>query len=328
MEKPHVEEVYNWIDKVTDKITQSKNEPYIESLILTLKMLFEDEVPHELPPELYKELKDDLSKEEAGQFDEVTMRKAIQLAVLKGMKVAQEKHLMTPETVALLIGYLAKKLTAEQEETRVFDPVCGTGNLLTTVQSELSRQTHLFAGEVDPTLIQLAVYSANLQKMEIEFFHQDSLEPFLLDPVDLIVADLPVGYYPDTVQANQFTLKSDSGMSYAHHLILEQSMHYTKPGGYLIFVIPSFLFESDQADKLRSFIHESAHIVGVLQLPETVFASDKNMKSILILQKKAPEVTAPKQPLLVKLPSFKNAEATNDIINQMEAWFAEYKDEK
>src|SRR5699024_6962792 len=112
--------------------------------------------------------------------------------ILKGMQVAQEKHLMTPETVAMVIGYLAEKLMKNMDAIRIFDPVCGTGNLLTTVLDQFKQSTHVFAGEVDPTLIQLAVLNANLQKMEIEFFHQDSLRPFLMDPVDLIVADLPV----------------------------------------------------------------------------------------------------------------------------------------
>lgn len=324
MEESQVEELYNWMDRVTEKIQTDKDEPYIESLVLTLKMRFELEVPQELTAGAKKDLSEDLKAIKPDQYEVVTIRKAIQLAVLKGMKVAQGKHLMTPETVALIIGYLAGKLTADQEETRIFDPVCGTGNLLTIVAEELQKKTHLFASEVDPTLIQLAVNNANLQKKEIEFFHQDSMEPFLLDPVDLVVADLPVGYYPDTLQANPFTLKSDSGMSYAHHLILEQSLHYTKAGGYSIFVIPSFLFESDGADKLQAFLHETAHIVGVLQLPETAFASDKNTKSILILQKKTPQITAPKQPLLVKLPSLKNARAMKDIIDQMDTWFAEF----
>ncbi|HLQ72495.1 MAG TPA: class I SAM-dependent methyltransferase [Bacillota bacterium] len=323
METSQVEQLYSWIDNTTEKIQQSHNEPYIESLIITLEMLYMDAVPDRVSEVTSKELQKQL-EQKFNTYDTVTIRKAVQLAILKGMRVAQEKHLMTPETVALLIGYLAEKITINENEIRVFDPVCGTGNLLMTVLQQLKQRKTVFASEVDPTLIQLAVLNANLQKKEIEFFHQDSMQSFLMDPVDLVVADLPVGYYPDNVQANGFTLKNDSGLSYAHHLILEQSVYYTKPGGYLIFVIPSFLFESDQADKLHAFIRENAHIIGVLQLPETAFTSDKHMKSILILQKKSIDTHAPKQPLLVNMPSFKKARATEDIINQMDAWFAQY----
>src|SRR5699024_2261861 len=107
----------------------------------------------------------------------------------------------------------------------------------------------------------------------------------------------------------------------AHHLFIEQSINYTKPGGYLIFVIPEFLFDSDQSDKLHAYLQENAHMIGVLQLPETVFKSTINRKSIMMLQKKGPETTALKQPLLVQVPSFKNTKAMNDILAQMNNWF-------
>src|SRR5690625_7123686 len=83
-------------------------------------------------------------------------------------------------------------------------------------------------------------------------------------------------------------------------------MNYTKDAGYLIFVIPDFLFDSDQSDKLHAYIQEYAHIIGVIRLPESAFKSEKNVKSILILQKKGEDTQALKQPLLAKLPSFKN----------------------
>lgn len=324
-EKTDVEVLYDWIDRTTEKIERSRNEPYIECLIVTLGILFERRVPTELSDA--KDLEEDLS-DLSNTYHTVTIRKAVQLAILKGMQGAQEKHLVTPETVALIMGYLAEKLMKDKEAIRIFDPVAGTGNMLTAVLDHLKQDKDVFASEVDPTLIQLAALNANLQKMNIEFFHQDSLDAFLLDPVDLIIADLPVGYYPDKIQAERFSLKSESGLPYTHHLLLEQSVYYTKPGGYLIFVIPSFLFESDQADQLRTFIQDNAHIVGVLQLPDTAFANEKNMKSILILQKKSNHTTSPKQPLLVKMPSFKNATATKDILDQMDAWFERFHAEQ
>src|SRR5699024_4700963 len=116
--------------------------------------------------------------------------------------------LITPETVALMVGYIAGKLTEKQTDIRIFDPASGTANLLTTVMGQLESKITAYASEVDSTLIHLALLNANLQKMEIEFFHQDSLQPFLLDPVDLVIADLPVGFYPDDHRANDFKLKA------------------------------------------------------------------------------------------------------------------------
>ncbi|PAV30376.1 SAM-dependent methyltransferase [Virgibacillus profundi] len=325
MEKTNVELLYEWIDNTTQIIQQHENEPYLDSLAITMETLFYQTISDDMDDILSHKLQNALSEINFSAYKIDEIRKAIQLATLKGMKDStQQQHLMTPETVALLVGYLADKVTKEKKQISVFDPASGTGNLVTTVLGQLKQDIEAFASEVDPTLIKLSVLNANLQKKNIEFFHQDSLRPFLLDPIDLVVADLPVGYYPDDIRANDFKLKADEGHSYAHHLFIEQSMNYTKEGGYLIFVIPDFLFDSDQSDKLHSYIQEYAHIVGVLRLPESAFKSEKNIKSILILQKKGQDTSAPKQPLLVNLPSFKNTNGMEDILNQMNAWFTTY----
>src|SRR5699024_7078258 len=124
------------------------------------------------------------------------------------------------------------------------------------------------------------------------------------------------GYYPDDIRATEFELKADEGHSYAHHLLIEQSMNYTQNGGYLVLIVPDTLFESDQADKLHAFIHNHAHIVGLLQLPETIFKSKQHAKSILILQKKGVNTNAPKQPFLVKITSVQNPISIEDILPQ------------
>src|SRR5690625_3159056 len=252
---------------------------------------------------LSHKLQKKLNELQVNEFSAEELRKAIQLAILKGMqRTTQPNHLMTPEAVALFIGYLAKKLTKDQPELSVFDPVCGTANLLTIVLSQLKNPSQSYGSEIDTTLIRLALYNANLQKKNIEFFHQDSLRPFLLDPVDIVVADLPVGYYPDDDHAKSFELKAEQGHSYAHHLFIEQSLNYSKEGAYLFFLVPEFLFDSDQAEQLNSFIHKHAHIVGVIRLPENAFRSKKNVKSIFIIQKKGEGTKAPQQPSLAMLP--------------------------
>ena len=74
---------------------------------------------------------------------------------------------------------------------------------------------------------------------------------------------------------------------YAHHLFIEQSVKHTKEGGYLFFLVPNFIFESDQAPKLHAFIKETCFIQGLLQLPVSMFKNEKNAKSIFVLQRKA-----------------------------------------
>jgi site-specific DNA-methyltransferase (adenine-specific) len=326
MERTKVEVLFDWMDRTTQVIEQHLNEPYLDSLIIALETLFFQGAEDSMDDIITHKLHTALEEIRLENYDADDIRKAIQFAVLKGMKEStQQQHMITPEAVALIIGYLAQKLTEKQKDIRIFDPACGTGNLLTTVCAQLNISTEAFASEIDPTLVQLALVSANLQKTTIEFFHQDSLRPFLLDPVDLIVSDLPVGYYPDDVRAADFELKAEEGHSFAHHLFIEQSVHYTKEGGYLILLLPTFIFDGEGSDKLQTYLQKNSHIVGVLQLPESAFKSEKNAKCIVILQKKGKDTEGPKQPLLVQLPSLKNTRAMEDILIKMNNWFDSYR---
>ncbi|MFS0561071.1 class I SAM-dependent methyltransferase [Terribacillus sp. 179-K 1B1 HS] len=323
MEQKNVEKVYQALDQMAEALETRENVPYLDALGAAMEYILDRDIDVITEQPL---LKQQLEKH-AAVFDKQAykkeeIRKGIQLAILKGMKGAtQQQHMLTPDTVAMLIGYLTNKLAGNNEKFRLFDPAVGTGNLLTAVLNQVEREVEAYGSDVDPTLIQLAVMNANMQERQIEFFHQDSLRPFLLEPVDLVVSDLPVGYYPDDIQAAQFELKADEGHSYSHHLFIEQSLHYTKEGGYLLFVVPNFLFESDQARLLHTFLQEHAHIVGMLQLPESMFKNESQAKSVLILQKKGTLTTAPKQALLVQLPSFKNPNAMANVLKQINDWF-------
>ncbi|WP_138415294.1 class I SAM-dependent methyltransferase [Aquibacillus sediminis] len=322
MEQTNIESLFQKIDDSTEMIQNKLNIPYLEGLVQCLEYVFTKEQTEEMDDLLKQQLDNHLQDIDVEKLEKEEIRKAIQLAILKGMKSAtQQQHLITPDTVALFTGYMAQKFVGDQETIRIFDPACGTANLLTAVKNQLKQTVHAYGSDVDPTLIQLALMNANLQQAEVEFFHQDSLRSFLLEPVDMVVSDLPVGYYPDDVQASNYELKADEGHSYSHHLFIEQSLNYTKKAGYLMFVIPNFLFESDQAQRLNAFLHNHAHIVGLLQLPMTMFKSENNAKSILILQKKGENTKAPKQALMAQLPSFKNAQAMNDMLGKINQWF-------
>lgn len=324
MEESKVVTLYEWIDATTTKIETLTDTPYLDSLVLTLEALFYGDIHDEQIESVNEEIQSFIQLDNRDDYSTEEMRKAIQLTVLKGMKEhTQQQHIMTPETISMFIGYLAEKLTSNLEEVRLFDPASGIGNLLLIVMNQLKQSTNAYASEVDPTLLKISLLNANLQKKRVEYFHQDSLRPLLLDPVDLVVADLPVGYYPDDVQASGYELKSVEGHSYAHHLFIEQSLTYTKPGGFLIFVIPETLFEGDKADALHAFIQKNAHIIGLIQLPETAFASEQHKKSIFILQKKGEHTKDMKEPLLAMLPSFNNTAGMEDILVQINQWFAD-----
>lgn len=320
-----IEKLYHWFEKTTQTIQNHHDEPFLDSLARTMHLLFYREVPEEYDDIFTHKLQTSLHEINIAKMSAKEIRKATELIILKGMKDStQSQHLITPETIGLFVGYLANKLLGDKKSIRVFDPACGTANLLTTVLDQMEKPYKAFGSEVDPTLIQLGFYNANLQQKEIEIFHQDSLRPLLLEPVDLVVSDLPVGYYPDDIVASEYELKAEEGHSYAHYLFIEQSLNYTQSGGYLLFLIPEFLFENDQTGRLRTYIHDHAHIVGVLKISDSAFQTKEQVKSILILQKKGNQTEAPRQPLLAMLPPFHDTKAMEDILGQINQWFRTY----
>ncbi|AAT62902.1 SAM-dependent methyltransferase [Bacillus thuringiensis serovar vazensis] len=324
-----VETLFSIFDSSAVVLRKELDVTYLEALVETGDNLFEGAI---LQEELSEAAIERLNREYS-TFNEETykgeeIRKAFQLAILKGMKEGvQANHEMTPDAVGMFMSYLFHKFMKGQNEITVLDPAIGTGNLMTTVFNSAQENITMsgFGVEVDEVLIKLALVNANLQKHAIEFFHQDGLAPLYIDPVDAVISDLPIGYYPNEIGASEYKLKADEGMSYAHHLFIEQSVKHTKEGGYLFFLVPNFIFESDQAPKLHAFIKETCFIQGLLQLPVSMFKNEKNAKSIFVLQKKGPSVTMPKQALLVELPKFSNMKAMEDIMDQLNTWFATHK---
>jgi site-specific DNA-methyltransferase (adenine-specific) len=325
-----VERLFMLFDRTATILQEELNCSYLEAVAETGENLFHEDVLQEEVSELsQKRLKKEYKEIQLETFTNEEIRKAFQLAVLKGMKEnTQPHHQMTPDAVSLFISYLVGKFTAKHLALTILDPAVGTANLLTTVLNHLpGKQVKSYGVDVDDLLIKLAYVNANLQKHPIQFFNQDSLQPMFVEHADVVVCDLPVGYYPHDENASRFVLKAEKGHSYAHHLFIEQSLYYTKEGGYLFFLIPNSLFSSDQAAALHTFLKEQAVIQGLLQLPLSMFKNEQAAKSIFILQKKGPNVKAPKKALLAELPRFSNKQVMQAMMRKIDEWFASEKNQ-
>jgi site-specific DNA-methyltransferase (adenine-specific) len=321
-----IERLFTVFDHTALVLQEELKCSYLEAVAETGENLFHGDVLQEEVSELSKKrLKKEYESIQLESFTNEQIRKAFQLAVLKGMKEhTQPHHQMTPDAVALFIGYLVDKFTKTYFTLSILDPAVGTANLLTAVINQLSgKQVKSYGVDVDDLLLQLAYVNANLQKHPIQLFHQDSLRPLFVDPADVIVCDLPVGYYPNDEQASHFRLKAEKGHSYAHYLFIEQSIRYAKEGAYLFFLIPNSLFTTDQSGKLHELIKEETFIQGLLQLPLSLFKNEKAAKSIFILQKKGEHAKAPKKALLAELPRFSNKEAMQAMMHKIDQWFSE-----
>lgn len=323
-----IENLFAVINETADLIAKECQLTYIEAVAETGENIFHGSILQEDLSEITeKSLKRKYESINIDSFDKEELRKAYQLSILKGLKEgAHPNHQMTPDTIGLFLGYLVSKFVGNQKDISVLDPAVGTGNLLTTILNYLTiERVDSYGIDVDDLLIKLAFINANLQEHPVQFFNQDSLEHLLIDPVDIVVCDLPVGYYPNEIEASKYELKADEGHSYSHHLFIEQSMKHTKENGYLFFIVPNSLFDTKEAPKLNRYLKEVAIIQGFIKLPLSLFKDEKHGKSILILQKKGENSIPPKQAMLAELPKFSNKEAMNSIMKQIDQWFRDNK---
>lgn len=295
------------INEHAEKIEKEQDVPFLDGILDALEAWLDGEV--------------DFTVEGATKED---IRKAVQIAILKGMrKGSQPNHQMTPDTLGLLVGYFVEQFFEERlvkEKISIMDPAVGTGNLLLTVMNLLDGKVEATGVEVDELLIRLAAATADLTEQPVSLYRQDALQDLLANPADAIVCDLPVGYYPNEEVALDYELCAAEGMSYAHHLFIEQSMNYTKDGGYLFFLAPTHLFESEQAKQLHKYIKKHAWIQAIIQLPDTMFANKAHEKSIVILQKQGEEFKAPKEVLLAKVPNMQNKQALAMFFEKVQMW--------
>ncbi|MBU8879727.1 class I SAM-dependent methyltransferase [Bacillus sp. FJAT-29790] len=322
-----VENLFTIFNETAMIIQEELSCTYLEALAETGENIFHEGILQEDLSELtVKRLKKSYESFHLKNHSTEEIRKSYQLAILKGMKEnVQPNHQMTPDAVGMLVGYLVSKFVQEKS-FRLLDPAVGTANLLTTViNQQQDKKVEAIGLDIDDLLIKLAYVNANLQQHPIQFFNQDSLEPLFIETADAVVSDLPVGYYPNDLRAADYEMKADNGHTFAHHLFIEQSMRHVKSGGYLFFIVPNGLFESEQAAKLHEYLKEHAIVQGLLQLPLTMFKNKNAAKSIFILQRKGEGVKPPKQALLVNLPSLSKTSEVEKILQKMDGWIKENK---
>ena len=300
----NTEKIFSFIDTYAN----SSQSLYLEAIIEACnKWISREEVPM---------LSEDVTKEE--------IRRGLQLAVLKGMKQnAQPHHQMTPDSIGMLIGHIAGKLVDGEHNITLLDPAVGTGNLLYTVMNTIGKNVTASAVEIDEILIRLSAVTAELLEQPVMFLVQDALRPLLVDPVDITIGDLPVGYYPDDDNAANYRMMPTEGHAYAHHLFIEQSIKHTKPGGYGIFIIPVNLFESEQTAQLQPFLQKKTIIRAIIQLPASLFQNKAHEKSILILQRPFLEEKPSPDVLLAQVPDMKEKQAMAQFLQEIDEWAAE-----
>lgn len=213
-------------------------------------------------------------------------RRAFQFLLIKAAQTEplQANHQFTPDAIGFLINFIVEQLSS-QTELDVLEIGSGTGNLAQTLINNSGKKLDYLGLELDDLLIDLSASMAEVMGSSVHFVQADAVRPQVLKESDLIISDLPVGYYPDDIIASRYSVASNIGHTYAHHLLMEQGLKYLKPSGLAIFLAPNNLLTSEQGDLLKTWLTKEAQILAMIALPENLFSSASQAKSLFVLKK-------------------------------------------
>ncbi len=252
------------------------------------------------------------------QLSKEEWRRAYQFVFIKASQTEklQANHQFTPDTIGFLVLYLLENLTS-QEHLDVIEIGSGTGNLAQTLLNNSNRDLDYLGLELDDLLIDLSASIAEVMGANVSFVQEDAVRPQILKESDVIISDLPVGYYPNDAIAKRYQVAATDEHTYAHHLLMEQSLNYLKKDGLAILLAPTNLLTSGQSDLLKKWLAGYADILTVITLPETLFGNPVNAKSLFVLQKQAK--TKP-ETFVYHLSDIQNPEILQDFMENLKIW--------
>lgn len=282
-----IEKAYGYLLENTQTIQNDLQTNFYDALVEQNAIYLDGQTELNLVKENNQRLKDlNLNKEEWRRSFQYLLMKAAQTEPL------QANHQFTPDGIGFLLVFLVDQL-ASSDQVDVLEMGSGTGNLAQTLMNNCQRSLDYLGLEIDDLLIDLAASMAEVMKADVNFAQGDAIRPQVLKESDVIISDLPVGYYPDDAIASRYQVASPQGHTYAHHLLIEQSLKYLKPGGVAIFLAPNDLLTSEQSPLLKQWMQDHAQVLAMVTLPENLFRSANLAKTIFVFRKQEEAVVQP-----------------------------------
>lgn len=306
-----IEKAYGYLLENTQTIQNDLQTNFYDALVEQNAIYLDGQTELTLVKENNQRLKDlNLNKEEWRRSFQYLLMKAAQTEPL------QANHQFTPDGIGFLLVFLVDQL-ASSDKVDVLEIGSGTGNLAQTLMNNCQCSLDYLGLEIDDLLIDLAASMAEVMKADVNFAQGDAVRPQVLKESDVIISDLPVGYYPDDAIASRYQVASPQGHTYAHHLLIEQSLKYLKPGGIAIFLAPNDLLTSEQSPLLKKWMQDHAQVLAMVTLPENLFRSANLAKTIFVFRK---QEEAEVQPFVYPLTDLQDQEDVMKFRESFQNW--------
>ncbi|TDM10600.1 class I SAM-dependent methyltransferase [Macrococcus lamae] len=301
-----IEQLFETLDKKAKELQLENGHSFIENLGLSMEDIYMND------------------RTLLEQSTTVERRKAFQFAYLSMLKeeMIQPNHQMTPDSIGYLVSYIVRMFMEDEKQAQLLDITSGTGHLSATVHEQNPDKTFThYLVEVDPILARLSIHLSNFLEIPFNVYPQDAIMPLNVSNMDIVIGDLPVGYYPVDERSHDMKLGFQEGHSFSHHLLIEQTINALKPGGLAFLVVPSQLFEHDNVEQLQKFIATETIIQAFLNFPSSLFKTESTRKSLLILERKSSKKTPPVEVLLANIPDFKDEHQMKSFLADFNEWF-------
>lgn len=333
MSVENINQLFGVLHDSTILIQEALEFSYLEALFESLQNLADGEVqqidqrPNDEEAEQLREI---YGKVNIKEFEAEDIRKAIQFAFIEGEKAdqLQANYHQTPEAIAILMAYFANKVVdhskkgeATAKEVTFFDSTMGTGNLYTIIYNALKDSGYSIQGfgyDNDDLMLSIADVATRLQDVPANLYLGDSLQNLIVPPSDLIVADLPLGYYPIDEVADTFSAaknRPEGEHAFVHYLMVEQGLRYLKPNGWGIYIVPAGLIQDENVKTLIQAIGEHGYFQALLSLPSNLFNNEKARKAVLLVQKAGDKAKQSENVLIGEIPDLKSKEELPKFLN-------------
>ena len=254
-------------------------------------------------------------------YDKETIRKVYQFLLLKALKeLNNPSYDITPEVITMYISHLIECIYGDKKVS-ITDLASGSGSLLINIAALVKGEKEITSVDVDSNYVRLQQNIFNLLETNVEIINQDALKPLNIKKQDIVISDVPFGYYADEDNSLNYKLCSTDGYSLNALLFIEQAANYLDENGVGILVIPKKVLELE--DNFKKYLEEDINLNAVITLPDEMFKNASQQKAIILITKKG-QTRLPNQVFLAQIPSFQNKASYAKFIEEFNEWVENY----
>lgn len=250
-------------------------------------------------------------------YDKETIRKVYQFLLLKALKeLNNPSYDITPEVITMYISHLIECIYGDKKVS-ITDLASGSGSLLINIAALVKGEKEITSVDVDSNYVRLQQNIFNLLETNVEIINQDALKPLNIKKQDIVISDVPFGYYADEDNSLNYKLCSTDGYSLNALLFIEQAANYLDENGVGVLVIPKKVLELE--DNFKKYLEEDINLNAVITLPDEMFKNASQQKAIILITKKG-QTRLPNQVFLAQIPSFQNKASYAKFIEEFNEW--------